>query len=173
LKSSLPSSFILGRIRRNRTAVSPVIATTIILAITVTLGLMLWGFANSGVGSATTQYSQTVDKYGEFVGDRFVIANIDFDNPSPGSTSVWVFNSGKLPTTVSNLVLTCRDCGAEVPSVELIDPITIPSKQLVKITFDLTAPVAITGDNDFGGKTYDLTVISDTGATQATTIKSD
>jgi flagellin-like protein len=168
-----PPSLFSKRMNTDRRAVSPVIATTIILAITVALGLGLWGFANSGVGTATAQYSQTVDKYGEFVGDRFIIANIDFDNPSPGSISVWVFNSGKLSTTVSNLVLTCRDCGAEVPSVELVDPITIPSKQLVKITFDLTDPVAIAADDDFGGKTYDLTLISDTGAIQAITVKSD
>jgi hypothetical protein len=107
------------------------------------------------------------------VSDKFVVAHVDFDNPSDGSISFWVFNSGELSTTISNIVLTCRDCGADVPTVGLVDPVTIPSKVLTKITFEFTPLTEITGDTDFGNRTYDLTVISETGAKQHTIIRSN
>lgn len=174
MKTPSPFSFLFGKeSTKSRRGISPVIATTIILAITITLGLALWGFANSGVGTATTQYSQTVDRYGEFVGDRFVIANIDFDNPSSGNVAFWIFNSGKLPTTINDFVLTCRDCGSALPSVSLTDPVTVPSKELTKVTFELTGTTPINGNADFGGRTYELTVISETGATQHMMIRSN
>jgi flagellin-like protein len=173
MKTSLPSFFIFKIKRYSRRGVSPVIATTIILAITVALGLALWGFANSGVGTATTQYSQTVDKYGEFVGDKFVIANVAFDNPGFGEISFWVFNSGELPTTISNIILTCRDPCGDVSNVGLSDSVTIPSKELTKITFDLSSPVKIENDSSYGDKTYELTVVSATGATQDIIVRSN
>lgn len=158
----------------SRRGVSPVIATTIILAITIALGLALWGFAYSGVGTATTQYSQTVDRYGEFVGDKFVIASVDFDNPGPGEVAFWVYNSGELSTTINSIILTCREatCG-DVSAVALTGPVTIAPKQLTKVTFELTAAGAIAGSADFGNKTYELTVLSETGAKQHTIVKSD
>jgi len=173
-KISPPLFYFKNLARRKRSGVSPVIATTIILAITVALGLALWGFANSGVGTATTQYSQSVDRYGEFVSDKFVIANIDFDNPSQGEVAFWVFNSGELQTTINNIVLKCREdtCG-DVSGVSLASPVAIPAKQLAKITFELTPGTLITGSSDFGNKTFELTAVSETGATQDIIVRSN
>jgi flagellin-like protein len=171
------SSLFFGlrrKMNRKRSGVSPIIATTILIAITITVGLALWGFANSGVGNATVKYSQAVDSYGEFVGDRFVIANVDFDNPSDGVVAFWVFNSGKLPTTISHAVLTCRDCGGNVPQVDLAGPVIVAPKDLGKITLDLRPTITkIDGTANYGAKTYEITVLSDSGATQHFVIKSD
>jgi len=178
VKTSLAiSSLFFGlrrKMNRNRSGVSPIIATTILLAITIAVGLALWGFANSGVGNASVKYSQAVDSYGEFVGDRFVIANADFDNPSDGVIAFWIFNSGKLPTTISHVVLTCRDCGSDIPQADLAGSVTVAPKDLDKITLDLRPSITqIDGTPDYGGKTYELTVLSDTGATQHFVIKSE
>ena len=70
---------------------SPVIATTIILAITITLGLSLWSFANSGVGAATATYSNVVAEYGEFTNDKFIITSVAFNNPSNQHVAIWVY----------------------------------------------------------------------------------
>lgn len=178
MKPSLPSfSLLFGRKRRGRSGVSPVIATTILLGITVTLGLALWSFANAGVGTATQQYAETVTDYGNFASDRFVIANIDFDNPSTGDVAFWIYNSGRFPTTINNVVLTCRDCSAAfdpdptaltqvAPLYDASNPLAMDKKTLKKFSFDSQTNIEAL-------KTYDLTVVSETGASQSYVKRSD
>jgi flagellin-like protein len=168
---SLPSFIFRKGKNKSRRGVSPVIATTIILAITIVLGLALWGFANSGVGTATTQYSEAVTEYGEIVRNhRFVIANMDFNNPSTNNVAFWVYNNGKLDGTISSdhVILTCKDCtsfGANPTGLTQDSPtdpdnlLTLAPKTLKKFYFNAGATLE-------AGKTYELTVVSDAGLTQ-------
>jgi flagellin-like protein len=101
---------------RRRRGVSPVIATTIILAITITLGLALWGFANSGAASSVIKYSEAIEDYGQIVRDhRFVIVNMGFESdPSTGDNiAFWIYNNGKVNATISqdHTLVTCKDAG--------------------------------------------------------------
>ena len=175
MKSSSPLSFLFSKTSRRRSGVSPVIATTILLGITVALGLGLWSFANAGVGTATADYAETVTEYGRFTTDRFVIANMDFDNPSANHVAFWIYNSGKLPTTINNVILTCRDCSSfDADPTNLTqdapyDPsnvLTMETKTLKKFSFD-------TQDTMEALKTYELTVVSDSGASQTYVKRSD
>lgn len=169
-----PPPFFLNRTRRckcKRRGISPVIATTIILAITIALGLGLWGFVNSGVGTATVQYSQAIDEYGEIVRNhRFVIANVDFNNPSSNSLAFWVYNNGRIDATISeaHIILICTGCTGSPPAPngltqedpdDLTKPLTLSPKTLKKFHFDA-------GTTLESGATYELTVVSDDGLTQ-------
>ena len=168
-----PPLFIFRNLaRRKRSGVSPVIATTIILAITVALGLSLWGFANSAVGTATVQYSQAIDDYGEVVRNhRFIIANVDFNNPSANSVAFWVYNNGRMNATIgeNHMILTCSGCiqpepvpnGLTPDPFDPLDPnpFTLTPKTLKKFVFD-------SGTTLEPGKTYELTVVSDAGLAQ-------
>lgn len=145
------------------------------LGITVTLGLALWSFANAGVGTATQQYAETVTDYGNFASDRFVIANIDFDNPNAGEVAFWIYNSGKFPTTINNVVLTCRDCSVafdpDPTALTQVAPygsiqLEMDTKTLKKFYFD-------TQTNIEALKTYELTVVTETGASQSYVKRSD
>lgn len=168
-----------------RRGVSPVIATTIILAITISLGLALWGFANSGVGSATVQYSQAVEDYGDVIRNhRYVIANIDFDAAND-KMSFWIYNNGKIDTSLqgSYIFVTCGDgCTQPVIDVDSLcqyDPAnpgagcvtnadgvyTVTPKTLNKFSVDMS-PV----DSD---ETYEVTMVSDAGLTQTYVKRSD
>jgi len=158
--------------RRKRAGVSPVVATTIILAVTVTIGLALWSFANSAFGTASREYGEVITEYSRFTSDRFVIANVDFNNPGANEMAFWVYNAGKFETTVNSVVLTCKpDSGCTEPKPAPIGltqdspddptkPLTVASKQLKKFTFD-------TGTNIESGKTYELVVVSETGVIQS------
>lgn len=169
MTTRIPFSFF-GKNKRVRYGVSPVIATTIILAITVVLGLSLWSFANAGVGSATLKYADVVTDYGKFTSDKFVIASIDFNNPTGNHISFWIYDSGKLPSTINNVILTCKDCSAAFSASpaglvqdspdDPLKPLTINSKTLKKFSFDSQTTLE-------NAKTYELTVISDTGASQS------
>jgi flagellin-like protein len=175
---SLPP-FIFGKKNsRSRRGISPVIATTIILAITIALGLGLWGFANSGVGTATVQYSNAVTEYGEVVRNhRFIIANMDFNNPGANQVAFWVYNSGKLDATINanNVFIICTigcssDPVASNVRAEGADPtnLTVSPKSLKKFYFDTTL------ESGAVDKVYELTLASDEGLTQTfVKIKSD
>ena len=154
------------KLPKSRRGVSPVIATTIILAITVTLGLSLWSFANSGVGAATTTYSNVVTEYGKFTNDNFIITSVAFNNPSNQYVAIWVYNSGDFETSISNIAITCKDC-ANFNTVSKSDvdfDVTsenpIPSKVLGKLS------VSTDGQTLESGRTYVVQVISTTGAMQ-------
>ena len=172
---TLSSFFTTRKMNRKRSGVSPVIATTIILAITITLGLGLWSFANSGVSSATQTFSDSVTQYGKFTSDKFVLANMDFNNPSANHVAFWIFNSGNTSTTISSAELTCRTpctpavvqagtlCQLDGANNCKLNPdgsfdMKIGSKQLAKFGVTLTSIQ--------NAMTYDLKVISDTGASQ-------
>lgn len=177
-KPSLPSFLFGKRSTKSRRGISPVIATTIILAITIVLGLALWSFANSGVGTATVKYSEAVNEYGEIVRHhRYVIANVDFNNPNPPANQVsfWIYNNGKLNTTISadHVLLTCDLCASSYNPDGLVqdspddpsNPLTVFPKSFKKFHFNAGAALE-------SGKAYELTVVSDEGLTQ-TYVKSD
>ncbi|MEM2919352.1 MAG: hypothetical protein QW572_06475 [Candidatus Nitrosocaldus sp.] len=103
---------------RQRYGISPVIATTIILGITVTLGIALWAFANSSVGTSATTYANTITDYINYLRERFVIFNMAFkydaiENASAPSAcsdnakcvSIWLYNNGQVPLNVKTIIL--------------------------------------------------------------------
>jgi flagellin-like protein len=179
MKTPTPPSFIFRKGTRSRRGISPVIATTIILAITIALGLGLWGFANSGVGSATVQYSEAVNEYGEVVRNhRFIIANMDFNNPGSNKVAFWIYNNGKLDATINanNVFIICTiGCSSDPVAasnvrVDGVDPtnLTVSPKSLKKFYFDTTL------ESGAVDKVYELTVASDEGLTHTfVKIKSD
>jgi flagellin-like protein len=194
----LPFSNSIAR-KRQRSGISPVIASTVLIGITVVLGLALWSFANSGVGTATKEYADTVTDYGKFASDKFVVANMDFNNPLSNRISVWIYNSGNLATdfcaysptnpsaydssnpnkcaTEPSIVIVCKDCAAPLvaptdlwqhdPTTGLpmtwpmadgtdVPNLSVSSNQLGKFSFDMTSLES--------EKTYELKIISNTGA---------
>jgi flagellin-like protein len=151
--------------------VSPVIATTIILAITVVLGLSLWSFANSGVSVATQTYADVVTEYGKYVSDRFVVPTATFDHPDPDDVTVWVYNSGSFATEIQSVIITCKGtCNASFSPVQLTEgelhlstPDTVVApKSLKALQFNSD----IIGASFTPGDTYQIQVVSTTGAYQ-------
>lgn len=169
-----PSLFFSSKndmIMRRRRGVSPVIATTIIMAITVVLGLSLWSFANSGVNAATQSYADVVTEYGKYVSDRFIVPTVTFDYPNPDDVTVWVYNSGSFDTEVQSVIITCKGtCDASFTPVSLTGIDLLPatpdmiilSKDLDNLRFDASA----IGASFTPGDTYQVQVITTTGAYQ-------
>jgi flagellin-like protein len=165
-----PSLFfsIRNSSKRFKRGVSPVIATTIILAITIVLGLSLWSFANAGVSTATQSYADSVSEFGRFTTDRFVIASVSFDHPANDDLTVWIYNSGKLDSVVQAVVVSCKQCASPVDPVTLIVDdeealdFTVASKTLEALKLDSSAK----GTVFVNGNTYQVQVVTDTGSHQ-------
>lgn len=95
--------------RHSRSGVSPVIATTIIMAITVTLGLTLYSFVNSQTNTATQSFAEEVTDYLNYRNDRFVVTDLSFKTNGCGASlnsfciTAHVFNNGDKPVTISQI----------------------------------------------------------------------
>lgn len=124
--------------------------------------MSLWSFANSGVAVATDRYANVVTEFGNYAGDKFVIANMAFDNPATDQVTVWVYNSGQLSTEIENVMLTCKDCASFTPvtvdSAAITGTNPIQSKSLSALSFN-SGTLA-------DGNTYEVRVLSSTGAYQ-------
>jgi len=98
-KKSLRARF--RKMGRSRSGVSPVISTTIILAITVTLGLSFWSLVSSQANTSAESFTNEVTDYVNYVNERYVIVNMAFgyDDPKVNACTtdskcitLWVYN---------------------------------------------------------------------------------
>ena len=91
------------RRRQNRVAISEVIATIVLVAVTVTIGSVVWVWANSNaVNSENSYFNVTTEKF-EIVTSTF--SSTSGLAPWSGIT-LYVFNSGAKSTTVAAILIT-------------------------------------------------------------------
>ena len=85
--------------RRNRRAVSPVIATIILSAVVIAIGGAIWSYASGASTVIANDYiNGTLDLMNEIV-ERFVVEHAT--NTSDGSNmSIWVYNYGDVDVIV-------------------------------------------------------------------------
>jgi flagellin-like protein len=119
LTSNPPFSFFVKKrenvvtvkkVNKKRAGVSPVIATIIIIAITIVTGLALFAYTNSQADVATAAFSQEATDYINYRNDRFVVANLSFNESDSCITATpeycltaYVFNNGNLPVTITTI----------------------------------------------------------------------
>ncbi|MFQ5970330.1 MAG: archaellin/type IV pilin N-terminal domain-containing protein [Nitrososphaerales archaeon] len=175
---------------RRRHGISPVIASVIILGITVVLGMALWTFVNGEVNTSTRVFANEVTDYINYLNDRFVIVNIAYDYDNDPSTTddtnkvtLWIYNNGNLPVSVNavffgsgspdmQLVEVWSGCLPSTPDCvsSLIDNVdgnlVIPEKSMGAIFFDYNAPENGSGQLT-ADQTYYVKVISESGANQS------
>lgn len=163
--------FCLSRLKYHR-AVSPVVSSVIILAITVTLGLALWSNVNSNVSTSTESFTNEVTDYVNYINDRYVIVNLAFGYDAPTSNickagvpdtkcvTVWVYNYAERPLNITNIVF-----GKTNGSVSSFSPTNniIASNSLGNMTIQYGNSVAFLHN----GTSYDITLTSSNGVSQS------
>ena len=146
---------------KKRAGVSPLIATTIILAITITMGMALYSFVNSQSNVATQSFAQEATDYINFRNDRFVITNISFKTglcgnfsngtKVPNCVSAYLFNSGEVPIAVNEVLFGTSSTSMQQYCIDIPDPntgkersfssnvVSIPSKKMLPVSFHTKA----------------------------------
>jgi hypothetical protein len=147
---------------RRRAGVSPLIATTIILAITITMGMALYSFVNSQSNVATQSFAQEATDYINFRNDRFVITNISFKTdlcgnfPNgtkvPNCVSAYLFNSGEVPITVNQVLFGTSSTSMQQYCIDIPDTknnnkersfasnvVSLPPKKMLSVSFHTRA----------------------------------
>jgi archaellum component FlaF (FlaF/FlaG flagellin family) len=128
-------------INRIKKGVSPVIATTIIIGVTLVVGFATWGFASGAIGSLLQSQGETVASDINNLRERFVIVNVNI-SASRDKVTVWVYNNGRLPTEITDLFIGGSSTSMiEVPNSNYTSigkpapPYDLEVGQLITITF--------------------------------------
>ena len=96
------------RPRKSKLAISEVISTIVLVAVTLVIGSVVWVWANSSaVSSENSYFNVTAEKF-EIVASTF--SSGSGSAPWTGIT-LYVFNSGQKATTVGAILITYAGCG--------------------------------------------------------------
>ncbi len=181
---------------RSKQGVSPVIATTIILGITVTLGIALWSFANSSAGTSAATYASTVTDYINYLRERFVIVNMAFkydaiDNSGSPSictdnsrcVSVWIYNNGQVSLNVRSIIFADKNGSVNITriygcvlhtdnngsSVCSSNPIEIREDSMFRVGAKELGVVTFQSDTLSNNNSYTVRILTERGNIQAYT----
>lgn len=131
------------RRRRNRSAISEVIATIVLVAITVVIGSVAWVWANSNALSSENSYFNVTAEKFEIVASTF-----------SGGTAPWsaitlyVFNSGQKNTIAAAILITYGTCTISVTG-------SAPQWTLSAGTLNSLQSISLTGvSGSLSGATY-------------------
>jgi len=118
----------------NRKAFSPIIATIILCAAVLAVGMSLWSFTYSVSNSLQTSYFNEVKAEVEVISERFTVEHVSYDHDT-SIFYVWVYNYGEVNIEVDVYVyiegelLGKNVTATSIPSTEFLDvrvsPITV------------------------------------------------
>jgi len=126
-------------INRIRKGVSPVIATVIIITVTLVVGFAVFSFVNSEAAVASGAMGQSTASYVNYLKERFVITNVAFNYPTSGQVTIWFYNNGAVNTRfIANngqiFIGTTPNPTTEITSFTP-SPVTVEVRKSSSITF--------------------------------------
>jgi len=172
----------LTSIRRSRAGVSPVISTTIILAITVALGLSLWSSVASQANTSAESFTSAVTDYVNYVNERYVPVNmvLGHDDPKINACSndskcviLWIYNYSEKGVKIDQVRFgtsasdqtTVSDFDIRLPDGTISDNKILQLNKLGSVTMQLSDDV-MSHPFTHDGQMYYITVISSEGTSQ-------
>ena len=128
---------------KKRRAVSEIIGTLLMVAVTLIAGAAVFGFVNGQAAASENQYGASVAKNVNYFNEHFVVVSVQFSNsfptnPSPcaksgGQTycnqvSISIYNNGAVDLTISQITLknmtSKSSSGATVPKMSITSDTT-------------------------------------------------
>ena len=170
--------------RRHVSGVSPVISATILMAITVTMGLSLWSMVASQSNSSSESFANEITDYVNYVNERYTVVNMAFgyDDPKINAcntgladskcATVWVYNFSEKDVKVVDVLFGKSSVDQrQVSGFKMLDNNMLKANSLGNITLPIDSSVI--SDSYFSsgfphdGKTYYVTVVTEGGSSQA------
>lgn len=95
-----------------RRAISEMVSTLLLVAIVVSLGVLIFTFANAGLSSLTGNFGGLVSNGANAVSERFVVEQVTFVFSAPTGANVYVRNVGALASTLVSVYVVDQSNGA-------------------------------------------------------------
>jgi len=131
-------------INRVRKGVSPVVATVIIITVTLVVGFAVFAFVNSEAAVASGAFGQSTASYVNCLRERFVITNVAFNYPSSGQVRVWFYNNGAINTQIVEIYIGTSTTSMTKISSFSSTPSTLEVGKSCYVTFTYTINPGIT-----------------------------
>ena len=116
-----------------KAAISPIISTAILLAITIAIGLFLWFASASWASGAAVQFTGEINK-AILQQKSFLIIEIATVDPDSSSAAVWVSNPGQVPVIVTKCII--YPSGGNPPTANF--------QEIAYVDADMSNPVKLT-----------------------------
>ncbi|MDG7010846.1 MAG: hypothetical protein JRN57_01875 [Nitrososphaerota archaeon] len=95
---------------RRRPAISEVIGTVLVTAMTLVAGAAIWGYVNGQAGVASQAYGQSVGNSVQYLEEKFAVIDMQIANVTCpggigtcGSFTLWIYNTGKIQLTLEQV----------------------------------------------------------------------
>ncbi len=120
MHNNLPRSHRHDRAKyRRRHAISDIVATLIMIAIVASLGVIVFTFASTGLGSVSQNFANLMGNSGNAVSEKFVVEQVTFTTSGTQGANLYVRNVGSNPTTLVSVFIVNQTAGAFVKQVPL------------------------------------------------------
>ncbi len=84
--------------------VSPVLASIIMISVTLAGGMTIWSYVNTTSASITESYGQDVTNDINNINEDFIITYFGL-NSTADTVSIWLYNNGQLDTVIKQLLI--------------------------------------------------------------------
>ncbi|MFC1754851.1 archaellin/type IV pilin N-terminal domain-containing protein [Thermoproteota archaeon] len=84
--------------------VSPVLASIIMISITLAGGMAIWSYVNTTSSSITESYGQDVSNDINNINEDFIITYFGLNSTSD-TVAIWMYNNGQFDTVVKQLLI--------------------------------------------------------------------
>lgn len=92
-----------NRNKRSVSAVSVVLGSVLMIAVTLAVGFAAWSWASSTAVSSENVYGKSVASNISYLNERFVISNANFSATTGQNVSVWIYNDGNLTVNIKQI----------------------------------------------------------------------
>ena len=95
-------SRIFSPFRKRSRAVTPIVATILLIAVTLISGMAVFSYVNSEAGSSERALGTATASYLNSLNERFLIVNANF---SSNKVTIWFYNNGNLTTKIQQIIV--------------------------------------------------------------------
>lgn len=84
--------------RAGRRAISEVVGTVLVAAITIIAGAGIFGYVNEEAGSSAQAYGQQVGNSVQYLEEKYTVVDLVWSSST--SMTIWIYNTGKIQLTL-------------------------------------------------------------------------
>lgn len=101
----------IKRRKKSKIAISEVLGTVLLMALTIVIGFAAWMWASSAAASAERNFGDSIQSNISCLSQNFVITNANFSATSHNLVTVWFFNNGIGSIGLSELTISNASSG--------------------------------------------------------------
>lgn len=139
---------------RKRRAVSDVVATLLMVAIVVSLGVVVFTFASTGLSSLTQSFTGLMSNQANALSEHIVVEQVVFSFSAPGA-DLYLRNVGSISSTLVSVYVVDQTTGAFVQQFTISTAVNVGT-----VAHILASTITFTPTH---GQTYSFTVTSSLG----------